>query len=35
MVLLTLAALLLLRAWGIWFSDAIVWPVILAAPAAR
>jgi signal transduction histidine kinase len=31
MVLLALAALLLLRAWGIWFSDAIVWPVILAA----
>ena len=31
MVLLALAALLLLREWGIWFSDAIVWPVILAA----
>jgi signal transduction histidine kinase len=31
MVLLALAALLLLRKWGIWFSDAIVWPVILAA----
>jgi signal transduction histidine kinase len=31
MTLLTLAALLLLRHWGIWFSDAIVWPVILAA----
>ena len=31
MMLLTLAALLLLRKWGIWFSDAIVWPVILAA----
>src|ERR671915_1148047 len=30
-VLLALAALLLLREWGIWFSDAIVWPVILAA----
>jgi signal transduction histidine kinase len=30
MVLLTLAALLLLRQWGIWFSDAVVWPVILA-----
>jgi signal transduction histidine kinase len=31
MVMLTLAALLLLRKWGIWFSDAVVWPVILAA----
>jgi phage shock protein PspC (stress-responsive transcriptional regulator) len=31
MVLLALAALLLLRRWGIWFSDAVVWPVILAA----
>ena len=31
MMLLALAALLLLREWGIWFSDAIVWPVILAA----
>jgi signal transduction histidine kinase len=31
MVLLALAALLLLRKWGIWFSDAVVWPVILAA----
>jgi signal transduction histidine kinase len=31
MVLLTLAALLLLREWGIWFSDAVVWPVLLAA----
>ena len=31
MVLLALAALLLLREWGMWFSDAIVWPVILAA----
>ena len=31
MVLLALAALLLLREWGIWFSDAVVWPVILAA----
>ena len=28
--LLALAALLLLRKWGIWFSDAIVWPVMLA-----
>jgi signal transduction histidine kinase len=31
MMLLALAALLLLRNWGIWFSDAVVWPVILAA----
>jgi signal transduction histidine kinase len=31
MVLLALAALLLLRKWGIWFSDAVVWPLILAA----
>jgi signal transduction histidine kinase len=31
MVLLTLAALLLLREWGIWVGDAVVWPVILAA----
>jgi signal transduction histidine kinase len=31
MMLLALAALLLLREWGIWFSDAIVWPLILAA----
>src|SRR5262245_37544218 len=29
MMLLALAALLLLREWGLWFSDAIVWPVIL------
>src|SRR5262245_49130627 len=35
MMLLTLAALLLLRKWGIWFSDAIVWPVILAAAGGR
>jgi signal transduction histidine kinase len=28
-VLLMLAALLLLREWGVWFSDGIVWPVIL------
>jgi signal transduction histidine kinase len=31
MVLLALAALLLLRKWGIWFSDGVVWPVILTA----
>jgi signal transduction histidine kinase/phage shock protein PspC (stress-responsive transcriptional regulator) len=30
-VLFAFAALLLLRQWGIWFSDAIAWPVILAA----
>jgi signal transduction histidine kinase len=34
MVLLALAALLLLREWGFLFSDAIVWPVILAAAGA-
>jgi signal transduction histidine kinase len=31
MMLLALAGLLLLRKWGFWFSDQIVWPVILAA----
>ena len=31
MVCLALAALLLLREWGLWFSDQIVWPVILVA----
>jgi signal transduction histidine kinase len=31
MTLLALAALLLLREWGLWFPDAIVWPVLLAA----
>jgi signal transduction histidine kinase/phage shock protein PspC (stress-responsive transcriptional regulator) len=30
-VLLALAALLLLRQWGIWFSDVVVWPLLLAA----
>jgi signal transduction histidine kinase len=34
MVLLALAALLLLRKWGLWFSDEIVWPVILTAAGA-
>jgi signal transduction histidine kinase len=29
--LLALAALLLLRKWGIWFSDGVVWPLLLAA----
>ena len=29
--LLTLAALLLLRKWGIWSGDGVVWPVLLAA----
>ncbi len=33
-VLLVLAALLLLREWGIWFSDAAVWPVLLIAGGA-
>ncbi len=28
--MLTLSALLLLREWGLWFSDAIAWPVLLA-----
>jgi signal transduction histidine kinase len=31
MVCLSLAALLLLREWGLWFSDQFVWPVILVA----
>jgi signal transduction histidine kinase len=31
MVCLALAALLLLREWGLWFSDQFVWPVILTA----
>jgi phage shock protein PspC (stress-responsive transcriptional regulator) len=31
MVLLAIAALLLLRKWGFWLSDAVVWPVLLAA----
>ena len=30
-VLLTLAVLLLLREWGIWFSDGVVWPLVLTA----
>src|SRR3954468_14849167 len=29
--LLVLAALLLLREGGLWFSDAVVWPVVLGA----
>ncbi|MEA2312179.1 MAG: hypothetical protein QOE28_2147 [Solirubrobacteraceae bacterium] len=33
-VLLMLSVLLLLRHWGIWFSDALVWPVLLAAGGA-
>src|SRR4051794_3660381 len=28
--LLLVAALLLLRKWGIWFSDGVVWPLLLA-----
>jgi signal transduction histidine kinase len=31
MVLLAIASLLLLRKWGLWLSDAIVWPLLLAA----
>jgi signal transduction histidine kinase len=31
MVCLALAALLLLREWGLWFSDQVVWPVVLTA----
>jgi phage shock protein PspC (stress-responsive transcriptional regulator) len=30
-VLLTLSALLLVRAWGIWLGDAVVWPLVLAS----
>jgi len=30
-VLLTLSALLLFRAWGIWLGDAVVWPLVLAS----
>jgi signal transduction histidine kinase len=29
--LLALAALLLMREWGLWLSDAITWPLVLAA----
>lgn len=32
--LLVLSALLLLREWGVWFSDAFVWPVVLCAMGA-
>ena len=28
---LTLAAVLLLREWGLWFSDKIIWPAVIAA----
>ena len=28
---ITLGALLLLRRWGLWFGDALVWPVVVAA----
>src|SRR3954454_18654484 len=31
MVCLALSALLLLRHWGLWFSDQFVWPVLLTA----
>jgi signal transduction histidine kinase len=33
-VMLALSVLLLLRQWGIWFSDAFVWPVLLVAAGA-
>ena len=33
-VLLLLSVLLLFREWGIWFSDAVVWPVMLAGAGA-
>jgi phage shock protein PspC (stress-responsive transcriptional regulator) len=33
-VLLLVSALLLLREWGIWFSDAVVWPLLLAGGGA-
>jgi phage shock protein PspC (stress-responsive transcriptional regulator) len=32
--LLLLSLLLLLREWGLWFSDAVVWPVLLAGGGA-
>jgi phage shock protein PspC (stress-responsive transcriptional regulator)/type II secretory pathway pseudopilin PulG len=32
--MLLLSLLLLLREWGIWFSDAVVWPVLLAGGGA-
>ena len=32
--MLLLSVLLLLREWGLWFSDAIVWPVLLAGGGA-
>ena len=31
MACLTLAAALLLREWGVWFSDKITWPLVIAA----
>jgi phage shock protein PspC (stress-responsive transcriptional regulator) len=33
--LLVLSALLVFRELGLWFSDAIVWPIVLAAAGAR
>ena len=33
-VLLLLSVLFLLREWGLWFSDAIAWPVLLAGGGA-
>jgi len=32
--MLLLSAMLLLREWGLWFSDAIAWPVLLAGAGA-
>jgi signal transduction histidine kinase len=34
MACLTLAGVLLLRNWGLWFSDRIVWPFVIAAAGA-
>jgi signal transduction histidine kinase len=34
MACLTLAAVLVLRNWGLWFSDKIVWPFVIAAAGA-
>src|SRR6188474_1252135 len=33
-VLLMIAALLLLRAWGVWVGDVVVWPLLLASGGA-
>src|SRR5688500_18721752 len=34
LALLAFSVLLLLRQWGIWFSDGLVWPVLLVAAGA-